>query len=267
MTSSRNVWAEEAPLYSQTRPAAPVALIDILTQLIHTPHPHLVVDLGSGTGLSTLIWSARAGRVIGIEPSDEMRSEATRALETNPQFKNISYQAGVAHETGLADNSVDIVTCAQSFHWMEPAATLAEVARILHPGGVFAAYDYDWPPVVHWELDKTYDEFEARFDRLMETRGGGSRAPRWSKSGHLERIRTSGHFRFTRELLLHHREEGNAQRYFDLMMTNGYHFHIRQGFITAEEIKVDELKQAAEQYIGSSTVPFYFSYRVRVGVK
>src|SRR5215216_5355239 len=76
MTSSNNVWADEAPLYSQTRPAPPPVLTEILTQMIHTPRPALVVDLGSGTGLSTMIWSQCAERVIGIEPSDEMRSEA-----------------------------------------------------------------------------------------------------------------------------------------------------------------------------------------------
>jgi SAM-dependent methyltransferase len=38
-----------------------------------------------------------------------------------------------------------LVTCSQSLHWMEPEPTFAEVARILRRGGVFAAYDYDWP--------------------------------------------------------------------------------------------------------------------------
>ena len=45
----------------------PPVLLDILTQLIDTPHHALVVDLGSGTGLSTMIWSAQAQHVIGIE--------------------------------------------------------------------------------------------------------------------------------------------------------------------------------------------------------
>ncbi len=48
------------------------------------------------------------------------------------------------------EGTAGIVTCAQSFHWMEPESTFIEVARILRPGGVFAAYDYDRPPTVHW---------------------------------------------------------------------------------------------------------------------
>ena len=35
----------------------------------------------------------------------------------------------------------------QALHWMEPAPTFGEVARLLRPGGVFAALDCDWPPV------------------------------------------------------------------------------------------------------------------------
>ena len=267
MTSSNNVWADEAPLYSQTRPAPPLALTEILTQMIHTPRPALVVDLGSGTGLSTMIWGESAERVIGIEPSDEMRSEANHALTANPHLSSITYKAGVAHQTELPHNSVDVVTCAQSFHWMEPTSTLVEIARILRPGGVFAAYDYDWPPIVGWELEKVYEKLEERFDQLMATRGGANRAPKWSKAKHLENLRNSGYFRFTRELLLHHREEGDATRFFDLMMTNGYSFHIRQGLVTTEELKADELKNAAQQFIGAKPTPFYFSYRVRIGVK
>lgn len=267
MTASNDVWAADAPLYSQTRPSPPQVMVDILTQLIHTPRPELVLDLGCGTGLSTTIWREWAERVIGIEPSNEMRDQAVRALSENPHLANITYQAGVAHETGLPDNSVDIVTCAQSFHWMEPSITLAEVARVLRPGGVFAAYDYDWPPTVVWEVDRAFEEFDQRFHHLMQMRGGGNRAPKWSKAQHLERIRESGRFRFTRELLLHHREEGDAKRFFEMIMTNGYNFHIRRGVVSEEELRVDQLKEAALKYIGVTPMPLYFSYRVRIAIK
>jgi ubiquinone/menaquinone biosynthesis C-methylase UbiE len=109
--------------------------------LIHLPHPSLVVDVGSGTGLSTAIWVERAQLVIGIEPNVDMRQEATHKVEDHPYAAQIEYREGVAYQTGLPDGCADIVKCAQSFHWMEPTATLAEIARILRPGGLFAAYD------------------------------------------------------------------------------------------------------------------------------
>ena len=158
MTETSDIWTGKASSYDRARPTPPPALLDLLTQLIHMPHPALVVDLGSGTGLSTAIWGERAERVIGIEPNADMRKQAVHKVEDHPYAAHIEYREGVAHQTGLPDGCADIVTAAQSFHWMEPTSTLAEIARILRPGGLFAAYDYDSPPAIHWELDRLAQE-------------------------------------------------------------------------------------------------------------
>src|SRR6476660_7622425 len=65
-----------ADVYDAFRPRPPLALLDILTQLVQAPQPALVVDLGSGTGLSTVIWAERAAAVVGVEPSADMRRQA-----------------------------------------------------------------------------------------------------------------------------------------------------------------------------------------------
>jgi len=267
MTDSSDVWVGEADQYDQIRPTPPVVLLDILTQLIHTPRPALVVDLGCGTGRSTTIWSKRAERVIGIEPSDAMRSQAIRTLETYPNAERVSYQAGFAHQTGLPNTSADVVTCAQSFHWMEPSTTLAEIARILRPGGLFAAYDYRWPPTISWELAQIFQEVDARFEHLTQLRGAGEQGPRWSKEQHLERMRESGHFRFTDELVLHHCEQGDAMRFIGLILSSGYSYHLKHGTVTEQEIELDRLSQAALDYIGTKPIPWYFSYHVRLGIR
>ena len=76
MTETSEIWTGKASSYDRARPTPPPALLNLLTQLIQMPHPALVVDLGSGTGLSTAIWGERAERVIGIEPNADMRKEA-----------------------------------------------------------------------------------------------------------------------------------------------------------------------------------------------
>jgi SAM-dependent methyltransferase len=267
MTDSSKVWVGEASRYDQTRPTPPSVLLDILTQWIHTPRPALIVDLGSGTGRSTMIWGERAERVIGIEPSDDMRHQAIRTLATHPSAARITYQAGFAHQTGLPTSSVDIVTCAQAFHWMEPSTTLAEIARILRPGGVFAAYDYSWPPTICWELEQVFQEVDERFEHLTQARGAGEPGPRWSKEQHLERMRASGHFRFTREMLLHHCEQGDATRFMGLILSSGYSYALKQGTLTEQEIGLNRLEQAAVDYIGTEPIPWYFSYRLRLGIR
>src|SRR5581483_7595736 len=157
----------------------PPALLDLLTQVIDTPHPALVVDLGSGTGLSTAVWAERAARVIGIEPNADMREEALRKVADHPHATQIVYREGLAHQTGLPDGCTDIVTAAQSFHLMEPTATLAEIARILRPGGLFAAYDYDAPPTVQWELDRLAQEVTRRLVNLIRERGLSQHVQIW----------------------------------------------------------------------------------------
>ncbi len=266
MKETSEIWTGEASKYDRARPAPPPVLLDILTQLIHTPHPTLVVDLGSGTGLSTTIWGERAQRVIGIEPNADMRAQAIRKIEPHPYAAHIEYREGIANRTGLPDGSADIVTCAQSFHWMEPASTLAEAARILRPGGVFAAYDYSWPPVLNWELERVYQEIDERFETLERERGLTRNLQRWPKHQHLERMRDSGHFRFTRELLLHHIEHGDAARFIEMILTNAYSHQFKLNTITEQEIDFERLRQAALHYVGSEPIPWYFSYKVRLGI-
>jgi ubiquinone/menaquinone biosynthesis C-methylase UbiE len=260
-------WAGQAASYDGARPMPPSLLVDILTQFIRTPHPDTVVDLGSGTGLSTVIWGGRAQRVVGIEPNEDMRAQAMRRLATSPHAASVCFHAGAAHRTDFPDASVDIATCAQSFHWMEPVATLAEVARVLRPGGLFAAYDYDWPPLIDWELDRVYQDFDQRLDALTRERRGGELGPRWPKDQHLVRVRASGHFRLVREIVVHHQEQGDADRYIGLIMSGEYGHQSRLGTVTAREVEFDRLEQAAHRRIGSTPVPWYFSYRAILAVR
>jgi ubiquinone/menaquinone biosynthesis C-methylase UbiE len=242
MRDPSETWTGKAISYDRARPTPPPALLDLLTQLIQMPHPALVVDVGSGTGLSTAIWGERAERVIGIEPNADMRQEAARKVEDHPYAAQIEYREGMAHRTGLPDGCADIVTCAQSFHWMEPTSTLAEIARILRPGGLFAAYDYEWPPTLHWELDRLAQEVGSRLVELVRERGLAHSLKMWSKDRHLDRMRESAHFRFTREVVLHQIEPGDAARFLEMMRSNALSHQFQ---FTEQEIGFDRLSLAA----------------------
>jgi ubiquinone/menaquinone biosynthesis C-methylase UbiE len=264
MRDSSDVWTGKASSYNRVRPTPPLALLDLPTQLIGMPHPALVVDVGSGTGLSTAIWGERAERVIGIEPNADMRKEAAQNVEGHPYAAHIEYQEGLAHRTGLPDGCADIVTVAQAFHWMEPTVTLAEIARILRTGGLFVAYDYDSPPAIHWELDQLAQEASLRLVELVRERGLAQSLKIWPKNKSLDPLRESDHFRFTREVLLHHIEQGDAARFLEMMQSNALSSQFQ---FTEQEIGFDRLRQAALQHIGSKLIPWYFSYRVRIGIK
>jgi SAM-dependent methyltransferase len=264
LRDSSDIWTGKASSYDRVRPTPPPVLLDLLTQLTGMPHPALVVDVGSGTGLSTAIWGERAERVVGIEPNADMRSEATNNLRSHPFAAHIEYREGLAQQTGLPDGCADIVTAAQAFHWMEPAATLAEIARILRPGGLFTAYDYDTPPAIHWELDRLAQEGNLRVMELVRERGLAQSLKIWPKNKSLDPLRESSIFRFTREVMLHHIERGDAARFLEMMQSSAFN---NQFQFTEQEIGFDRLRQAALQYIGPEPIPWYFSYRVRIGIK
>ena len=244
--------------YDRYRPSPPKALLDVLCLEAAVERPRLVVDFGSGTGLSTRVWAERAEEVIGVEASPEMRDQAEQATEAG----NVRFVQAYAQATGLEDGVADVVTSSQSFHWMEPTATLAEAARILRPGGVFAAYDYDWPPVVHPEIEAAFAEMLERVARRREERG----RMRYAKEGHLERIRDSGHFRYVREVVLHSREHGSAERIVGMALSLGP-LTVLLDEATEEELGLAQLRDVTDRLLGEREVELFLCYRARLGVK
>lgn len=135
---------------NQYRPTAPELVVDLLISYLGKA-PGRVVDLGCGTGLSSFVWTNHAREVIGVEPNDDMRTMAQQVRGSLEGADHISFVKGFSNQLDVDPASVDVVTCSQSFHWIDPVSTLPEVARVLQPNGVFAVYDCDWPPTVDWE--------------------------------------------------------------------------------------------------------------------
>ncbi len=246
--------------YDSHRPSPPAALLDVLCVEAQVERPRLVVDLGSGTGLSSRAWADRADEVVGVEASPEMRAQA----EATTQRGNVRFVQAYAQATGLPAGLADIVTCSQSFHWMEAEPTLAEAARTLRAGGVFAAYDYDWPPVVHWEVEAAFEELLRRVGRL---RSGPRGRMRYAKEGHLERMRASGCFRQVREVVLHSRERGSAERIVGMALSLGPMVVLLDEGTSEEEIGLAALREVAARALGEREVEIFLGYRVRLGVK
>ena len=221
------------------------------------------MDLGSGTGISTGIWATRAARVIGIEPLDEMRQTA----EAGNQAPNVRFEPGLAQATGLPDGAADIVTCAQSLHHTEPQGTLAEIARILRVGGVFAAYDYDVPPAVHWEAERAFAAFMDRVDALRKLHGIRSEQQQWGKDGHVERMRASGLFRHLGEILLHSVEPCTAERWIGFACTIGAVLPVLDLGLSDDALGLAAFREVAGRTLGDKGLPWYVSYRVRIGMK
>lgn len=265
--------------YDEVRPSAPAELADLLLPMAGCAgRAGLVVDLGSGTGLSTRYWEPFADRVIGVEPTDSMRRQAEswgRGATATDEAQggrvgeqgNIEYREGFSHATGLPGRSADLVVCAQALHWMEPEGTFAEAARILRPGGVFAAYDYDWPPATPFpEVDALYEWCCTESRRLEKAHGVSEGLRQWDKDGHLDRMRESGRFGYVRECVLHHREPGGAERIAGLLLSQGHVRTLLKNGFSGADVGLDRLRDTARRAFAGTTPLWFWSARVRIGV-
>ena len=247
-----------ADRYERYRPRPPAALLDLLPPLAHVERPRLVVDLGSGTGLSTRFWADHAEAVVGVEPNPEMRAAAVAATSA----ANVAYVAAPADKTGLADACADIVTCSQSLQWMQPEPTFAEVARILRPGGVLAAYEYRWSLTTSWSVNEA---FEAMFERKARlwAEVGIDPGRRWPVAR--ERFVESGRFRAVEETTLHSVEQVDAERIVGFVLSEGSTTTLLASGVTEEQLGIDRLRAVAAAELGADSSPWWLGYRVVLG--
>lgn len=253
--------------YDRYRPEAPQMVIQLLTNYLGG-RPALVADIGCGTGLSTFLWKDHADSVVGIEPNQDMLAKAVEKLARHQPLQSLSFVEGYSNQLPFAADSVDIITCSQSFHWMEPASTLQEIARCLRQGGVFAAYDCDWPLVLQADVEIRYKQLTTAADQLLEVlQPAAEQAHKWDKEGHLGRIEASGRFSFAREIVFHNTEDCDAERYIGLALSQGGIQSVLKLSSDALEQQIADFSMAVKQYFHGRTLPVLISYRMRVAIK
>jgi SAM-dependent methyltransferase len=123
--------------YLRYRPGYPDALVEWLRVSQGLTDGASVADIGAGTGLSTRLFLAHGHLVVAVEPNDEMRQALTQDLGDLPGLRVVG---GRGEATGLGDASVDLISCATAFHWLEPGPARQEWARILRPAGLACVY-------------------------------------------------------------------------------------------------------------------------------
>ena len=118
-----------ADKYVRGRPDYPPGVADWLRDSLGLRTGVTVVDLGAGTGKFTPRLVGTLAKVIAVEPVAQMRGQLSAALP------DVEALAGSAQSIPLPDACVDAVVCAQAFHWFATAEALAEIHRVLKPGG------------------------------------------------------------------------------------------------------------------------------------
>jgi 2-polyprenyl-3-methyl-5-hydroxy-6-metoxy-1,4-benzoquinol methylase len=92
-----------------------------------------VLDLGCGTGINLIPLTKRGARTIGIDISPDLIRLAQKRLD-DAQLES-TLQVGSAYDTGLPDESVDVIYCMSLIHHLEIPRVRDEMRRVLVPGG------------------------------------------------------------------------------------------------------------------------------------
>jgi len=163
-----------ALVYERGRPGYASAAADALAAEFGLDADSRVLDLAAGTGQLSRLFVPLVGSVVAVEPSASMRAVLARRL---PSVEALD---GRAERIPLPDESVDAAVIGSAFHWFDGDAAVAELARVLRPGGGLAVLwnvglssDPPWPE----GLEQLVDELRARALRpARQSRSGLWRA-------------------------------------------------------------------------------------------
>eukprot|EP01120_Amphizonella_sp_Union-15-10_P013499 TRINITY_DN6260_c0_g1_i4.p1 TRINITY_DN6260_c0_g1~~TRINITY_DN6260_c0_g1_i4.p1 ORF type:complete len:284 (-),score=44.73 TRINITY_DN6260_c0_g1_i4:59-865(-) len=254
-------------IYDEWRPRPPTILRTALLSKLRLPQGKkpTVLDLGCGTGRSTVFWEQEAERVIGLEPNSEMFKFCT---ENYKDKKTLAFVQSKSHDSKLPEESVDLITCSQSFHWMDVENTLKEAHRLLRPGGIFAAYDYDWPmSVKDWKVEQAWRDFDAKVvvegNKLDLFKGVVKR----DKFSYISTMRQLGLFSYVNEIVLHSVERRNAESFLNMTLSQGSVGTVQRGGISLDDCGFKEFKKIVEDGLGDELSDCILCYRVRYCVK
>jgi SAM-dependent methyltransferase len=109
-------------------------------------HPLRIADVGAGTGILSRLSRRLGHEVIAVEPDERMRA---RLAKVSPGITAVD---GTAEDLPLPDRSLDAVVAGQAYHWFDPVRAHPEIARVLRPGGTFAALWNDAELSTSWTV-------------------------------------------------------------------------------------------------------------------
>jgi SAM-dependent methyltransferase len=118
--------------YERGRPGYPAEAVDAIRMGLMLDAGARIADLGAGTGKLTRVLAAAGFDVVAVEPLPALRA---RLEAEQPGLPTI---AGTAEDLPLPDASVDVVACADAFHWFDGARAVPELARVIRPEGGLA---------------------------------------------------------------------------------------------------------------------------------
>jgi ubiquinone/menaquinone biosynthesis C-methylase UbiE len=150
MSQFKDHFSEIAKTYADYRPQYPSDLYAWLATL--APSQNLVWDCACGTGQASVGLAQHFQQVIATDASAEQIAVA----EPHPK---IEWRVAPAEQSGLAAESMDLITVAQALHWFDLDKFYAEAQRVLKAQGVLAVWTYGVLKIDEPQIDALVQDF------------------------------------------------------------------------------------------------------------
>jgi ubiquinone/menaquinone biosynthesis C-methylase UbiE len=166
-----------AAFYERYRLAFPDRLIRRVAGLAGLKPGDAVLDLGCGSGMLAIPFAQAGMAVTAMDPEPEMLAATRRAADA--AGVSVALQQAGSYDLTPDMGPFRLVVIGRAFHWMDRAATLAMLERIVTPDGGVALFHDAHPPVEENSWFKLVCDISARHRRLNASggaeRGGGHR--------------------------------------------------------------------------------------------
>jgi demethylmenaquinone methyltransferase/2-methoxy-6-polyprenyl-1,4-benzoquinol methylase len=116
--------------------------------------PGRVLDVASGTaGVALQLATRSDAQVVGLDLTREMLWRGAENVARAGQSERISLVLGRGEQLPFSDACFDALTFTYLLRYVDdPASTLAELARVVRPGGTVASLEFFVPPTAGWHL-------------------------------------------------------------------------------------------------------------------
>jgi SAM-dependent methyltransferase len=187
-----------ADVYERGRPEFPPAVVGVLAAELHLPPDAQVLDLAAGTGKFTRALVEFGLDVIAVEPQDALREVLAAKIGAE------RVREGFAEAIPLPDDSLDAVTVADAFHWFDHGPALAEIRRVLRPGGGLVLVNN----APDWRAGSWAEEVGKIMEELRDPEHPGFAGPGWQ-----EILDAAGGWSKLREVTVTANQPGGAERF------------------------------------------------------